>query len=56
MSQNMTLGKVEAEITGGLVEMEIDIANRTVIVGRKDATEEELVSLPFIFTPTGFRL
>ena len=56
MSQDMSIGMVEAEITGGLVRMELDLANRTVTVGRKDATEEELVSLPFIFTPTGIRL
>lgn len=56
MSQDMTLGMVEAEISGGLVVMELDLGNRTITIGRKGALEDELTSIPFRFTPTGFSL
>ena len=56
MAQELTIGMVEAEITGGLIEMELDLGNRTIIIGRKGASDDEKVSLPFIFTPTGFKL
>ena len=56
MNANLTLGLVEAEITGGLIQMQLDLNNRTITIGRKGAAEDELVSVPYIITPTGFRL
>lgn len=56
MVQNMTIGLVEAEITGGLVRMELDLIGRTILIGRKDAEDSEKVAVPFRFTPTGFSL
>lgn len=56
MAQELTIGMVEAEISGGLIQMELDLGNRTIIIGRKDASDEEKVSVPFSFTPTGFKL
>ena len=56
MSQELTIGLVEAEITGGLIEMEIDLATRKLFIGRKGASDSEIVEVPFIITPTGFKL
>ena len=56
MSQNMTIGMVEGEITGGLIRMELDLEGRFITIGRKDAEDSELVTVPFRFTPTGFSL
>lgn len=56
MAQSLTIGLVEAEITGGLIEMEIDLARRVVAIGRKDADDDEIVEVPFVITPTGFKL
>jgi len=56
MAQELTIGLVEAEITGGLIEMEIDLATRTLAIGRKGASDSEIVEVPFIITPTGFKL
>ncbi|MCR4843746.1 MAG: hypothetical protein K5843_02000, partial [Bacteroidales bacterium] len=55
-AQSLTIGLVEAEITGGLIEMEIDLAKRVVAIGRKDADDDEIVKVPFVITPTGFKL
>ena len=56
MNMDLTVGLVEAEITGGLIQMELDLNNRTITIGRKDAAPEEQVSVPYIITPTGFKL
>jgi len=56
MSQTMTVGLVEAEITGGMVEMSLDLNRRTISIGRKGAAAEEIVDVPYIITPTGFSL
>ena len=56
MNMDLTVGLVEAEISGGLIEMSLDLNNRTITIGRKDATPEEQVSVPYIITPEGFRL
>ena len=56
MDADLTLGLVEAEITGGLIQMQLDLNNRTIIIGRKGAAEDELVSVPYIITPTGSRV
>lgn len=56
MNMDLTVGLVEAEISGGLIEMSLDLGNRTITIGRKDATPDEQVSVPYMITPTGFRL
>lgn len=56
MSQDMTLGLVEAEITGGLIRMEFDLEGRFITIGRKDAEEAEKVTVPYRYTPTGISL
>lgn len=56
MSQNLAIGLLEGEITGGLIQMELDLGNRTISIGRKDANDDEIVDIPYIITPTGFKL
>lgn len=56
MSQRLSLGIVTAEITGGLVEMSLNYNTRTLSIGRKDSSQSEIVNVPFIVTPTGFKL
>ena len=36
--------------------MEIDLANRYLYIGRKDAEDDEISGVPFVFTPTGMNL
>lgn len=56
MAQSLSVGLLETEITGGLVNMSIDYNARTISIGRKDADEVELQDIPFVITPTGFKL
>ena len=56
MGQDLSIGMVKGEITGGLIQMELDLGNRTISIGRKDAADSEKVSVPYIITPTGFKL
>ena len=56
MAASLSVGLLETEITGGLVEMSIDYNKRTISIGRKDSEQSEIVDVPFIITPTGFKL
>lgn len=56
MAASLSVGLLETEITGGLVEMSIDYNRRTLSIGRKDSEQSEIVDVPFIITPTGFKL
>ena len=56
MVDRFSIGMVETTITGGAVEMEIDLNDRYVYLGRKDAADDEISGVPFVFTPNGLKL